>query len=61
MKYLYSKKVELILQSNSIIELGKISNEYFSKKISKRKNNPEDKDNYVSINRISYPTKVNKR
>ncbi len=58
--YKYHQKVTIDIHSNSLERLKKIAYTYFSLRLLKEENNPEDLDNYVSVNTTSGEVEENK-
>ncbi len=58
--YKYHQKVTIEISSNSLERLKKIAYTYFALRLLKEENNPEDLDNYVSVNTTSEEVEENK-
>ena len=50
--YKYKQKVNIFLESNNHAKMRDIAHKFFSKKLDKKVNNPEDVENYVSISAV---------
>ncbi len=58
--YKYHQKVTIDIKSNNMARLKKIAYTYFALRLLKEENNPEDLDNYVSVNTTSGEVEENK-
>lgn len=50
--YKYKRTVTIELKSNNFPKIQKMAADYFSVKIPKHENDPDDLQNYVAINRV---------
>ena len=50
--YKYEQKVNIFLESNNQTKMREIAHKFFSKKLDKKLNDPEDIDNYVAISAV---------
>ncbi len=58
--YKYHQKVTIDIHSNSLERLKKIAYTYFSLRLLKLENDPDDLKNYVSVNTTSEEVEENK-